>query len=206
LDWVEGFAWISSALLALTSGLLVVINERRIQTILLAFQYLGVAWLSGLVLPVPVAAVKFVAGILACLILAVSYIGYADPAGSEFEPRGALPSGRIFRLVAVALVITAAWGLGRSNWMELPNLRSEAIQGGTFLLALGVLQLGLFIDPSGVGFGLLTLLSGFEIVYSALEPSLAVVALLAMIHLGIAIVVGYLLMLQRRERPLEDTA
>jgi hypothetical protein len=90
--------------------------------------------------------------------------------------------------------------------MGLPDLHAETIQGATFSLALGVLQLGLFIDPSGVGFGLLTLLSGFEIIYSALEPSLAVVALLSMIHLGVAIVVGYLLMLQRREMPLEGGA
>lgn len=204
MDWIETLAWLPTLLLALCGALLVVIDERRVQTVLLALQYLGMAWLSGLALPVSVAAVKFVAGILACLILAVSYIGYVRLNRTEY--RGALPSGRIFRLVAVGLVVAAAWGLGRSNWMGLPDLRGEAIQGATFSLALGVLQLGLFIDPSGVGFGLLTLLSGFEIIYSALEPSLAVIALLSMIHLGVAIVVGYLLMLQRRDRMLEDSA
>jgi len=36
-------------------------------------------------------------------------------------------------------------------------------------------------------------MAGFEVIYSAIEPSLAVMALLAAVHLGIAFVVSYLL-------------
>lgn len=199
LDWIEAYAWAPSYILALSGVLLINLNDRRAQMLVLGIQYFGMAWLSGLALPFPVAGAKFLAGILTCLILAVSFMSMPDSAGSQ--QGGSLPSGRIFRLVAAALVVTAAWGLGRRNWMGLPDLHESAIRGGTFLLALGMLQLGLFMDPVGVGLGLLTLLSGFEIIYSALEPSLAVIALLAMVHLGIAIVVGYLLMLRTRDQP-----
>lgn len=203
MSWIENYAWAPSYLLALSGGLLFNLNDRRAQTLVLGFQYLGVAWLSALALPLPVAAAKFVAGILSCLILVVSFLSLPGE-GRSYEG-GALPSGRIFRLAAAALVISAAWGLGSSNWMGLPDLRAEAVRGGTFLLALGMLQLGLLLEPAGVGLGLLTLLSGFEIVYSALEPSLAVIALLAMVHLGIAIVIGYLLLLRTRDQPQAET-
>jgi hypothetical protein len=38
----------------------------------------------------------------------------------------------------------------------------------------------------------MTLLSGFEIVYGLIEPSLAVLALIASIHIGLALVASYL--------------
>jgi hypothetical protein len=44
-----------------------------------------------------------------------------------------------------------------------------------------------------VALGLLTALAGFELFYTALEPSLALRAVLAAIMLGIAVVTGILL-------------
>jgi hypothetical protein len=71
-------------------------------------------------------------------------------------------------------------------------------------MGLGLLQIGITEEPLRVGAGLLTLLSGFEIAYSSIEPSLAVVALLAAVHLGIALVVSYLLLVVRDERPIPE--
>ena len=62
------------------------------------------------------------------------------------------------------------------------------------LICLSFLHLGLCEEPLRVGVGLLTFLSGFEITYSILEPSLAVVGLLACVHVGIALVCGYLML------------
>ena len=42
------------------------------------------------------------------------------------------------------------------------------------------------------GLGLLTLLTGFELIYAAVEPSLAVVALLAGVDFAVALAVSYL--------------
>jgi hypothetical protein len=55
----------------------------------------------------------------------------------------------------------------------------------------GFLQLGLTSDEFRIGLGLLTLLTGFSMLYLAIEPSLAVVALVALVHLGIALTVSY---------------
>ncbi len=43
-------------------------------------------------------------------------------------------------------------------------------------------------------------MSGFEVAYTTIEPSLAVIAMLAAVHLGIAIVVGFMLTLGIDER------
>jgi hypothetical protein len=66
---------------------------------------------------------------------------------------------------------------------------------------MGLLQLGFQEEPVKVGIGLLTIISGFEVAYTTIEPSLAVMALLATVHLGIAVVVSYLLLIGSGEKP-----
>jgi hypothetical protein len=61
------------------------------------------------------------------------------------------------------------------------------------LFGLGLLQLGLTEKPLGVTLGLLTVLSGFEILYAVVESSTLVSGLLACVHLGLALAGGYLL-------------
>jgi hypothetical protein len=60
------------------------------------------------------------------------------------------------------------------------------------LMALGLLGLGLTEEPMNAGMALLTLLNGFELFYAAVEPSLAVVALLAAVAFGIVLAVSFL--------------
>lgn len=171
-----------------TSLLLTVLANRVARIALLALQYAAVAWLTGLSLPLEVAAVKLVAGMIACGILAVT-----ESLRDASEPR---PYGRElgtgFRFFASILVLVAALGLGQGNWMGVPDISQEAILGSTVLMAMGFLQLGLFGSAFRVGIGLMTVLSGFEVVYSLIEPSLAVLALIASVQIGLAMVVSYL--------------
>lgn len=202
MDWLRDFAYIPASSVAVTAGLLIALDSRRLGVGLLAVQYLWVAWLAGLALPLPIAAAKLVAGLMTCGILALSVatLHWETPA----PPTGAVPRGHVFRWIAVLLVATVALGLGRTNWMGFPGVASAAAAGSSFLMALGLLQIGITEDTLRVGTGLLTLLSGFEIVYSAIEPSLAVIALLAAVHLGIALVVSYLLLVVREPTPETD--
>jgi hypothetical protein len=69
-----------------------------------------------------------------------------------------------------------------------------AVTGGSLLLiGLGLLHLGITSHILRVVIGLLTVLSGFEVLYSTVEGSILVAALLAVINLGLALVGGYLL-------------
>lgn len=62
------------------------------------------------------------------------------------------------------------------------------------MLGLGLLQLGLSTGTLRVGLGLMTLLSGFEIAYIVVEPSLVVLALIGSVHIGFALVISYLML------------
>lgn len=174
-------------LVAATATALVVVERPGIQIGILAIQYSSVAWLTSLALPPQVAAVKLVAGLIACGILALT-VAKSRPAAESASGI----AGRAFRAIAGILIMAAALGIGQSNWMRVPDIRPEAIMAAAILMSMGLLQLGLFRNPLRVSIGIITLLSGFEIAYSVIEPALAILALLASVHIGLAIVVSYL--------------
>jgi len=61
------------------------------------------------------------------------------------------------------------------------------------LLGVGLLQLGISRSPLRIIIGLLTVLSGFEILYAGVENSTLVTVLLAVVTLGLAIGGAYVL-------------
>jgi hypothetical protein len=63
-----------------------------------------------------------------------------------------------------------------------------------------LLHLGLTAQPLRVVLGLLTVLSGFEILYAAVESATLVAGLLAAVNLGLALVGAYLLVAPGLER------
>ena len=65
--------------------------------------------------------------------------------------------------------------------------------GSLLLIGMGLLHLGISAQVLRVAIGLMTVLSGFEILYSTVEGSILVAALLAVINLGLALVGAYLL-------------
>jgi hypothetical protein len=182
--------------------LLVILDDRRLAIGVLAVQYVMAGWLAGLSLPMGVAAAEAASGLLACVVLwlTVASQGWRLP-----EARvGGLPTGHAFRWIAVLLVAMVAFGIGREGWRAIPGLPANAALGAAFLLTLGLLQLGITEDALPVGAGILTTLSGFEVAYAAVEPALAVVALLSSVHLGVALVVSYLLVGRSGEDTAED--
>jgi hypothetical protein len=100
--------------------------------------------------------------------------------------------------MATLMFVIAAIYLASQPNMVLPGLQVvPAINNASYLLmALGLLNLGLSEEPMRAGTGLLTLMTGFEIFYAAVEPSLAIIALLAAAEFGVALAVSYLTVLQ----------
>ncbi len=187
VNWIAAYAPIAAVTSGVTAGLLIVLQQRKIRIILLAIQYFCVTWLVSLTLEIRVAVIKLIAGWIVCGVFAVSYIQKTREGGvAERE----VSAGLSFRMIAVLLVSTGALGLGRSPVFDLPGISGIGIASSILLSGLGLLQLGLSRRPIGTGFGLLTLISGFEIIYSALEPSLAVMALIAIVHIGIGLVLS----------------
>jgi hypothetical protein len=180
----------------ITAGLLVLLDDRRLLVLVLAVQYAFVGLLISLTLNMQIAGSKWLAGMAACAIL-FFYLRSTD-GKVGFKEVGTIPFNRFFRIIAVLLVALVAIGLGAVNLVNLEGIAQEVGLGTALLVCLSFLHLGLCEEPMRVGIGLLTFLSGFEITYSLIEPSLAVVGLLACVHIGIALVMGYLMMIQER--------
>ncbi len=102
-----------------------------------------------------------------------------------------LPAGLTFRLPAALIVGLAAWALAGQPGGALPDVSADVTQAVFALGGMSLLVIALSEAPLQIGLGLLTFLTGFELFYHAVEPSLSVIALLAMAHFGIAVVTGY---------------
>lgn len=115
----------------------------------------------------------------------------AGPEAGEREPGDRL-GGFGLRLSAGFMVVTVAWGASLSPvWAEL-GVDSATGFGLAALLGLGLMLLSLSERSLDLGMGLLLAFVGFDLLYLQLEPSLAVLALLGLVHLATSIVAAYL--------------
>jgi hypothetical protein len=156
----------------------------------LALQYAGVFALTVLDWPLVLAAVKLVSGLMAGLVLAITVRSSPELWVDEEHTQ---PGGTMFRLFAAGLValVVASIAPQTADWM--PGVKMEQVWGGLILVGIGLLHLGLTAQPLRVVLGLLTVLSGFEILYAAVETATLVAGLLAAINLGLALVGAYML-------------
>jgi hypothetical protein len=182
-------------LLALTSVMLIVNNNWRWMILLLAFQYIGVFILVAIRWPLELAVSKIVAGWMASAVLSVAIheISSSSPLYWQVTEKF-WPSGRLFRLLAAGLVILTVLSISPrlAEWVE--GIEEMQTVGALTLIGMGLLHLGLTAQPFRVVIGLLTILSGFEILLSAVEVSALIAGLLAFVTLGLALVGAYLLL------------
>jgi len=192
---VTGLSWLAAGMLLLTSGGLLLRREWRWQVGLLAAQYLSAAWLVGQHGSLGLAAAKLVAGWMATATLAITFSEPTLSAGGEepTESGGPAEENGAFRLslIGMILILTASAAPRLEN--TFPGMGLPVASGGIGLCGLGLLQISTNSQVTPVILGLLTILTGFEILYAAVESSVLVAALLAAIHLGLALVAAYLL-------------
>jgi hypothetical protein len=183
-------AWIAVVLMVITSAGLFFVDDWRWNIILLAVQYLGMFLLTLQHWPIGMAAVKVVAGWMSAAILGMTRSGLLDesPVDENIWPRG-----RLFRLFAAATVVLIAAVVTPEVDTIMADAGFPVTNGGLLLIGMGLLHLGLTARILRVAIGLMTVLSGFEIIYSTVEGSVLVAALLAVINLGLALVGSYLL-------------
>ena len=184
------FAWIAVVIILITSTGLLIVRDWRWSIILLAVQYFCMFILTLQHWPVGMASVKLVAGWMSAALLGMTRSGFPS---QDFEETGIWPRGRLFRLFAAGMVllIVTATTPGVDTIMADAGY---AVTGGSLLLiGMGLLHLSVTDYILRVVIGLMTVLSGFEILYSAVEGSILVAALLAVINLGLALVGAYLM-------------
>jgi len=184
------FAWIAVFVILVTSVGSLLVRDWRFSIIFLALQYLGMFILVLQHWPLGMATVKVVAGWMAAAILGMTRSGLAT---QGFDEKSIWPRGRLFRLFAAGIVglIVSVVTPGVSTIMA--DAGFAVTSGSLLLIGMGLLHLGITVSILRVTIGLMTVLSGFEIIYSAVEGSVLVAALLAIINLGLALAGSYLL-------------
>ena len=103
-----------------------------------------------------------------------------------------------FKIIAGLLILLLAFSLGNTAFQWIPA-SFAVISGGLVLAGLGLLQLGLSTQPFRTTIGLLTLLSGFDIIYAAVVNSVLVAGLSALVSLGLAFLGAYLMNVEHLE-------
>jgi hypothetical protein len=183
-------AFLVLGLLAANSLALLLSRDWRRVLAALALQYLLAFVLITPSWPVDLAAVKLVAGWMATAILGLTLINLPEEP-SEGEERFPRSAAFLTMGAGVVAVMVSGAAPALADWSRQFNLTQA--WGGLFLIGIGVMQVGLGSSVFRSLVGLLILLSGFEIIYAAVELSILVAGLLAMLTLGVALIGSYLM-------------
>ena len=184
--------------LFVAGGLVVLLPDWRASLLALLGQYLlaGLV-LSRLVLP-EVALIKVLIGALICpmLYLAARQAGWGTGRNSlvSTAQRRVFPAGLAFRLLAVTLMALLAVALSQSY--PLPAIPPDVGLGSYWLMLNALLIVILTEEPLKAGQGLLMGIIGFELLYSPIERSLAMVWLLAVGNLLLTLAIAYLIVVR----------
>lgn len=188
----EVVSWIAVVVALVTSGSILIARDWRVSLGALAVQYIAAFWLVTRHLPFVMGSAKLVTGWMVVAALGMTRLGIAhleeQQAEDSFWPRG---TG--FRVVLIAIAAMVAVGATPRIETAIPGLGLPVIAGGLILIGAGVVHLGMTTDILRTTLGLLTMLTGFEVIYAAVESSILVVGLLAVVNLGLGITGSYLL-------------
>ncbi|MCJ7717875.1 MAG: hypothetical protein MUO54_15340 [Anaerolineales bacterium] len=164
---------------------------------ILALQYIGVLSLVSISWPVEIAVVKLVAGWMAAAVLFLTYVNV--PVQTDDTPGELSLPGIFFRGFTALLIGLSVFSLVPLALRWFLGATSQQTLGGLLLLGLGLLQIGLSKQGIRIIIGLLTVISGFEILYATLEASVLMTGLLAILNIGIAFVGAYILLASHLE-------
>lgn len=188
---MSALAWFAVILLTVTSVGLLLARDWRWLIIYLSAQYFGMLILTLQHWPLGMASVKVVAGWMSAAILGMTRSGL--PREDRVERSNVLPRGRLFRLFAAAIVLVIVSSVTPRVDVIMADAGFAVTSGSLLLVGMGLLQLAVSNHILRVTLGLMTVLSGFEILYATVEGSVLVAGLLAIINLGLALVGSYLL-------------
>jgi hypothetical protein len=182
-------SWIAVGLILITSTVMLVNRDWRLSLGALAVQYLAAFWLVTRHLPFVMGSAKLITGWMVVAALGMTRLSLSTAEDEEsFWPRG-----QWFRIILICIITLTVAGSTTRIETVVPGLGLPVIAGSLLLIGAGIMQLGVTSDLLRIILGLLTLLTGFEILYAAVESSILVAGLLAVTNLGLGIAGSYLL-------------
>ena len=182
--------WVFVGLILATSAGLLINRDWRVELGLLGLQFVSVFWLTNQHWPTSMASIKLVTGWMAIATLGMTRLNIK---AENIDIENYWPQGRLFHLFAAGIISMLVFTIAPRVEFIIPGIGLPVITGSLLLIGLGMLHLGMTAQPFRVIIALLTVLSGFETIYAALESSILVAAMLSSVNLGLALVGAYLL-------------
>ena len=183
-------SWVAVALVAASATGILLSRDWRWSLGLLSAQYLGAAALAAQHWPLGMAAAKLVAGWMATAALGMTITGLVSRQRADEQ---SWPQGRTFRILMAGMVFILAAVLTPRIENVIAGVGAPVIAGTIVLIGIGWLQLGSSDQVPRIIVGLLTVIAGFEVFYTAVEGSILVAGMLAVVTLGLGLVGAYLL-------------
>jgi len=190
------WSWLPLVLIIVSTLTLLISQSWRFSIIAFAIQYIGMFWMISWEWPIGLAAVKLVTGWMAGAVLGIS-----QPGSALAETGFTRISGGWFKLITSAMTWVLAIAIAPSLQSLFPAA-SAYLMGAIVLIGMGLLQLGMSHQPLRVILGLFTALSGFELLYAAVDRSVLVAGLISGVNLGLALVGAFLLVNPEPEETL----
>lgn len=183
------FSALIVGLVFILSLLIMLVNDWRWMFGLLCLQYFGAVALIMESWPFEIAVVKAIAGCSAGVLLGISHLRLDHHRVTD-QPQD-LPNPLFRSLVAVLAALSIASFFPQARTWFIDATRQQVL-GGLLLLGMGLIHVGFASGSTRIIVGLLTVLSGFEILYATVEASVLMTALLAFNHLGLGFLGAYL--------------
>jgi hypothetical protein len=115
-----------------------------------------------------------------------------------------LPTDTPFRLFLAIAIILALVAITQRQVIELPVAPDHLSTTALGLVMFGTVGMSLTSEPLKAGLGLLTFMTGFQLYYSALEQSAAMLLMLIVANLILALVISYLVQSRHAYQELLD--
>jgi len=209
IDSLEFLRGVPAAYVVAVTALIVFIaGDWRITLAALLVQFLAAGLLFVDILDARLAVVILFVGLFDCLILYITArqvhwgrlpkdVSAAEAVQLKDERQirfGAyiLPSDSLFRVFFALVLGLALWALSEQPGFRLPVV-PEHFNLPIFALAgLGLVSLSLTSEPLQAGMGMLMFLSGFQLLYAAMEQSAALIFILTLANMTTILVIAYL--------------
>ncbi|MCB0101257.1 MAG: hypothetical protein H6635_02900 [Anaerolineales bacterium] len=188
---IDVISWVAVVFVLISAASMLTVRDWRFALGALALQYLAAFWLVSRHLPFAMSSIKLIAGWMTIAILGITRLNQTE---LDTDADTIHTGGTIFQAILMGIVALSAAGATPLIENAIPGMGLPVIMGGLALIGAGVINLGMTSDILRVTIGLLTMLSGFEIIYAAVESAILVTGLLALVNLGLGILGSYLLL------------
>jgi len=184
-------SWVAVVFVLISAASILTVRDWRFALGALALQYFAAFWLVSRHFPLAMSSIKLIAGWMTIAILGITRLNQTE---LDTDADTTYTGGTIFQAILMGIVALFAAGATPLIENAIPGMGLPVIMGGLVLVGAGVVNLGMTSDILRVTIGLLTMLSGFEIIYAAVESAILVTGLLALVNLGLGILGSYLLL------------